>query len=121
MTEEVLWMIHLRDGRTIKNENIWDVPEDEITSIERVVDGKLYTIRKSPALTNFFVKTTSGQELRMLPGKNIVSPPVIVERIVGAYVKPSDKPVRIELAIDPKTGNVKLSCFPVKEITKDGF
>ena len=115
------WLIHLTDGRTLTDKDAYphDVPSDQITSVERIVDNRVYTICGSPVLKNFFVKTTAAQSLSLV-GKG-VRPPEILERIIGCYIEGKNGPVRLELVISPSTGNCKLIAIPVRKITKDGF
>jgi len=46
---------------------------------------------------------------------------MIHEKIIGCFLKGESGPIRLELSIDPRTGNCKLMATPVKKITKDGF
>lgn len=115
------WLIHLKDGRTLTDKDAYphDVPAGQITSVERIINGKAYTICGSPVLKNFFVKTTAARMLSLV-GKG-VRPPEIMERIVGCFIEGKDGPIRLELMIQPSTGNCKLVAVPVKKITKNGF
>ncbi len=125
--EEVLWIIHVKDGRSftqkdgtpdevIKNN---DLAEDDITSVERIVDGKVYTITKSRELHTFFVMSTGSLEMSMTRGS--YTPQQIDERILGCYVDGKDGPIRLQLIVDAHTGNVKLVAAKVDKATKDGF
>jgi len=115
------WIIHLKDGRTLTDKDAFphEVPSDEITSVERIVNGRVYTICRSPLLTNFFVKTTAARTLSLTSGQP--STPMILERIIGCYIEGKDGPIRLELKINPENGNCKLVAIPVKKITKDGM
>ena len=116
------WIIHLKDGRTFTDKDgyPWDFPQDQITSVERIVNGKAYTICNSPFLKNFFVKTLAGQTISLMGG-GPPSAPVIMERILGCFIETKQGFIRLELAINPSTGSCKLIAIPTKEISKDGF
>jgi len=117
----VQWIIHLKDGRTLTDKEALpnDIPSEEISSVERIVNGRAYTIYGSPVLKNFFVKTTAAQTLAVTSGK--VEPPTILERIIGCFIEGKNGPIRLELSIDPIHGHCKLNAIPVKKVTKDGF
>jgi len=117
----VEWLIHLKNGKTLTDKDAYphEIPSEQITSVERIVKGRTYTICSSPVLRNFFVKTTAARTMSLV-GKGVREQQVL-ERIIGCYVVSKDKPVRIELCIDPHGGNCKLIATPVKVITKDGF
>ena len=116
----VEWIIHLKNGSTLTDKDVYpsDVPSDQITSVERIISGRAYTICGSPALHNFFVKTTASKVLPLYASDDD-TPTEILERIIGCFVVSG--PTRIELCIDPNTGNCKLVATPVKVVTKDGF
>lgn len=115
------WIIHLRNGKTLTDKDSYphDVNQEEITSVERVEGNKVASIMRSEVLTNFFVKTSASQDLAIL-GEGTY-PVHVEERIVGAFIMPQDSPVRIELIIDPETGNVKLRATRVSKVRKDGL
>jgi len=118
MTE---WIIHLKNGRTLTDKDAYpsDVDSKEISSVERIINGKTYTICNHPFFSNFFVKTTAARMLSLV-GKG-VRPPQIMERILGCYVVTEAGPVRLELVINPHNGNCKLTAIKVDKMTKDGF
>ena len=115
------WIIHLKDGRTLTDRDAYphDISNEQITSVERIVNGKVYTIKNSPVLKNFFVKSTEGKTLALFTGGT--RPAVVYERILGCFVEGKDGPIRLELTVDARTGNCKLIAVPTKKITKDGF
>ena len=122
---QVKWLIHLKDGKTLTSNDCYphDVPQETITSVERIVElpggrTQVASVLKSEVLTNFFVKTTASKEMRPFGGSP--SPTVVEERIVGAFVLPQETPVRLELIID-KTGKVKLRTHRVNIMRKDGL
>jgi len=120
------WIIHLKSGKsyTDKEKYPWDVPEDEITSVERIISGRSISIKKHPALHNFFVKTTESRDLAMMtsPGQQAeVKPPMVEARTVGAHIGESPNVYRLELFIDPRNQNVQLQVTKVEKATRDGF
>lgn len=118
-----MWLIHTKSGKTFtsKTHYPWDVPEDEITSIERIVDSKSIAIKKQPGLHHFFVKSTESRDFVMMGLKKGARPPVVEARAVGCHIGEGDNVYRIELECDPRTGNVLLDVKKVKRATKDGF
>jgi len=108
------WIIHLKDGRTFTDRDgyPWNFPQDQISSVERVINGRTYTICGSPLFKNFFVKTTAGQTISLVGG-GVPSKPTVMERILGCYIEGKDGPIRLELSVDPATGNCKLNAFKV--------
>jgi len=115
------WIIHTKDGKTFTDKDCYphEVDQETITSVERVEGDMIASILKSPCLTNFHVKTTASQDF--LPAEGRANPVQIEERIVGAFIPPQDKPVRLELIIVPGTRNVKLRVVPVSTMRKDGL
>lgn len=117
----VRWIIHLKSGKSFTDKDGLpsDYPQDQITSVERIISDRHYVICNSPFFRNFFVKTSASQTYTLIgggpPGK-----PVVTERILGCYFETKDGPVRLELAVDPN-GNCKLSTKKVKKVTLDGF
>jgi len=118
-----MWLIHTKSGKTYtsKEKYPWDVPEEEITSVERIVDGKSVSIRKHPDLHHFFVKSTESRDFVMMGPNPGARPPVVEARAVGCHIGTAPNIYRLELACDPRTGNVCLTVQKVKEATKDGF
>jgi len=121
-----MWVIHLKNGKTLTSDECCphEVPQDEITSCERISEtksGNLVTsIMKSDVLTDFFVKTSANKPMQMFGGQ--AAPVIIDERILGAFIPPQDTPVRLELITEPGTGRVKLRAIKVaKEYRKDGL
>jgi len=117
----VEWIIHLKNGKTLTDKDAYpsDIDSSEISSVERIVNGRVYTICGHPSLKNFFVKTTAARLISLVGGG--VRPPQIMERILGCFIETKEGPVRLELVIDPNKGNCKLVATKVKQITKDGF
>ena len=118
-----LWLIHTKSGKTYtsKTHYPWQVENDQITSVERIINKRSIAIKKSPVLHTFFVKTTMSQDF--VPNvRNGTRPPQVEARAVGCYIKgEGGKNIRVELVCNPKTGNVYLEAKEVKKVTKDGF
>lgn len=115
------WAIHLKDGKTLTDKDCYphEVDQEEITSIERIEGDLIATIMKSSCLTSFFVKTSASQDINPFEGGT--RPVQIEERIVGAFLPPQERPVRLELIIVPGTRNVKLRVLSVNTLRKDGL
>lgn len=115
------WCIHLKDGKTLTDREHYphEVDQEKITSVERIEGDLVVTILKSECLSNFFVKTAASQDMDPFSGK--AAPVRVEEKIVGAFILPQEKPIRIELAIVPGTRNVKLRVFPVNILRRDGL
>lgn len=123
--EKAKWITHTQDGKsyTSKTHYPWDVPEEEITSVERIVaGGKHIIIGKSDGLSAFFVKMEEGIDFAMM-GKNPGQRPKKVHKeVVGCHIAVDDDNIyRLELAYVPRNGSVVLTAKKVKKITKDGF
>lgn len=97
------------------------MPNEEITSVERIIDGKSVSIKKHPDLYNFFVKSTESRDFVMLGENPGARPPIIEARSVGCHLGEPPNVYRIELECDPRTGNVILLIQKVSIATKDGF
>jgi hypothetical protein len=116
-------LIHTKSGKTFtsKTHYPWDVPEENITSVERVIDGKSIAIKKHPALHHFFVKSTESRDFVMVGARPGSRPPTVEARAVGCHIGKPPNVYRLELGCDPRTGNVILSARKVTEATRDGF
>jgi hypothetical protein len=122
-------MIHLKDGKTLTNADCFPhetevmaklgYSPDDITSVERVVDGRILTIKKSALVEDFFVATDVGADMRMIPGPQ--PPPEITKRTLGCYLKDSDPPVQCNLVMNAKSYDVWLECYVVEKKTKKGI
>jgi len=123
------WMIHLDDGKTLTDadcfphevevlEKLGYTPEN-ITSIERVISGRLLTIKKSPFIDKFFVATEEGQDVSMAGGP--ISPPIISKRIIGCHLLNSDPAIQCRLVMDPRNFNVTLKFIEVQKPTRKGI
>ncbi len=121
-------MIHTKDGKTHtdKTAYIWDIPPEEITSVERTVpldNGKkiVMSVKKSDGIHNIFVKATQSQDFVMM-GNQAGSRPVVVDALaIGFHVGEEPNVTRIEIECDPRTGNVVAHAVKVKQATRDGF
>jgi len=125
-----LWMIHFDDGATLTDEhcaphevNIMaelGYSPERITSVERVVGGRIITIKKSPLIENFFVATDASRDMSMSPGGGNL-PVMIQKRMLGCYLKNSDPPIQCRLIMDAKNFDVLLECFRVRKKTAAGI
>jgi len=118
-----LWMIHLRDGRTLTDEHASpDEIEDElITGVDRLIEGKLLTVTKSGFAENLFVGTEEYQDV-MLGGTHATQTgPTITKRILGGYIKGTNPPLQFRLTMDPRTLNTELRFIRVKKMTRKGI
>jgi len=118
-------IIHFRDGSTITDKEIYphQVSEkqlENITSVERVVEGWHLSILKSELIKGFFIMTEAFQSLVLRAGKS-GPPPSVSMRALGCYLKDSDPAVKILLAMDPRTKNLVLESTWVKTFRSDGF
>ncbi len=118
-------IIHFKDGSTLTDKEVYphEVSEEQlenITSVERVVEGWHLSILKSELVKSFFIITEAFQSLILKPGKH-GPPPKISMRTLGCYLKDSDPPVRILLGMDPRTKNLVLESTWVKNFRSDGF
>jgi len=111
------WLIHLRNGKTITDEQAYphELDQNQITSVERIIEGVVVTLLKSECLSDFFVKTTAFQDFMPFP-EGQTMPPVIEERIVGGYIPPQKTPVIVDIALDPRSFNYKVKVVPVESV-----
>lgn len=125
----VRWLIHMKDGKTLTDQdcfphelNIMEKrgysPED-ITSVERLINGRHLTIKKSEWIDTFFVATEEGIDVKM--GGPHQAPPIITKRMIGCYIKETDPPLQVRLTMDPRNFNTKLEFIRVKKITLKGI
>lgn len=122
-------MIHLRDGKTLTDADCFPhevevmaklgYGPDDITSVERVVDGRILTIKKSDLVGDFFVATEVGADMRMTPGPQ--PPPEITKRTLGCHLKNSDPPIQCKLIMNAKSYDVWLECYEVEKMTRKGI
>lgn len=120
---DALWLIHTKNGETFtsKTHYPWDVPVEDITSVERIIGGKSVAIKAHPSLHDFFVKSDASIDFVMV-GKNPGARPTEIDaRIIGCHIGEPPNVHRIELQCDSKTGNVMLVVKDVEKATKDGF
>lgn len=125
------WMIHLKDGRTLTNADCdphridimresFGVEPEDITSVERIVAGRILTIRKSPFIEGFFVATEASRDMAMTRGGGNL-PVIIQKRWIGCYLKNSDPPIQCNLVMNAQSGDAWLECFEVKKQTLKGI
>jgi len=118
-------ILHFKDGSTLTDKEILphEVSEEQlenITSVERVIAGWHLSILKSESIKSFFIMTEAFQNVVLKAGKQGPNPNVSL-RALGCYLKDSDPPVKILLAMDPRTKNVILESSWVKTFRPDGF
>jgi len=117
-------MIHLRDGTTLTDADVYphEVDSELITSVERVVGSRTITIKKSPFVEDFFVGTEASVDFKMMGrGAGSASPTQTLKRILGCYVKDSDPPIQCQFSMDPRTYNTLLEFFEVHEKAVEGI
>ena len=113
----VLWRVKTRE-KTVEDVEPHKV-EGEILSVERYVGGRVFRIPMKPYLASPYMKTDACFSMSMngKGGGNRVT-----GRIVGVHLKPkSDRFYRLELHVDPSTGNCQLNVVEVDKVTDDGF
>jgi len=119
-----LWMIHLRDGTTLTDADVYphEVDSELITSVERVVSGRTMTIKKSPFIEDFFVGTEASVDFKMMGrGAGSGSAAETLKRILGCYVKDSDPPIQCQFSMDPRTYNTLVEFFEVHRKAAEGI
>jgi len=96
-----VFIVHLRDGRTLKESDgvDWsDVPAHNITSLQLYRNGKYYTV------------TADGRNVKFIQLKRAITgsgpmPQGICERVIGLVT--GDMAVKMQ--VDEKSGDVKLT------------
>jgi len=117
-------MIHLRDGSTLTDADVYphEVDSELITSVERVVRGRTITIMKSPFIEGFFVGTEASIDFKMMGrGAGSASATETLKRILGCYVKDSDPPIQCQFSMDPRTFNTLVEFFEVHRKAAEGI
>jgi len=118
------WMIHLRDGSTLTDADVYphEVDSERITSVERVVGDRTMTIKKSPFVEDFFVGSEASVDFKMMGrGAGTASPTQTTKRILGCYVKDSDPPIQCQFSMDPRTFNTLVEFFEVHKKAAEGI
>lgn len=120
------WLIHLDDGATLTDQDCYphDIDrlgysDENITSVERVINGRHMTIKKSPYTNMFFVATEESVDMAF--GGGAVKPPLVTKRMLGCHLIGSDPPVQVRLVMDPRNYNVSLKLHEVKKPTRRGI
>lgn len=123
------WLIHLNDGKTLTDADCYphevEVLEklgyspESLTSVERVINGRHLTIKKSPLIDSFFVGTEVARDMRMTKGPQ--PPAVITKRLLGCYLLNSDPIVQVRLNMDPRNFDVDLKFLEIVRKTKRGI
>ncbi len=124
------WIVHTKSGKTYTDkegypndiEKLVTEKNDEVTSVERVINGRSIAIKKSPHLHTFFVKTTESRDFVMMGAQLGGRPPVVEAKAVGGHIDVQPGEIyRFELEIDPRNGDVRLGVQKVQKATPDGF
>lgn len=111
-TDNLMYIVHFKDGTTRKiHEGEPGAPYPHqldistVTSIERVVNGVVYSIKNHPEIESFFVKTTVQDDMLVGgPGPKHKGTSTILERILGFELNG----YKIELIINAKHNHCKL-------------
>jgi len=117
-------MIHMRDGSTLTDADVYphEVDSELITSVERVVNGRTMTIKKSPFIEDFFVGTEASVDFKMMGrDSGSASPTQTLKRILGCYIKESDPPIQCQFSMDPRTFNTLVEFFEVHDKAAEGI
>jgi hypothetical protein len=122
------WMIHCKSGKTYTDRDALPstVPTgEEITSVERFVNGRVVAVKASKAINNIFVKACESKDLGILVDDCKITalegPTVVDALIVGFHVGEGENVYRVELVCDSHNGNVLCTTSKVKNATCDGF
>lgn len=120
------WLIHLDNGITLTDQdcyphniNTLGYSDENITSVERVINGRHMTIKKSPYTSMFFVATEESVDMAFSAIKQ--KPPQVTKRMLGCHLVDSDPPVQVRLVMDPRNYNVSIKFHEVKKPTKKGI
>jgi hypothetical protein len=119
--------MHFKDGTTLTDKEVWPhlLTEEQfqnITSVERVVQGWHLTILKSALIKNYFIATEVTQGLKLKPkGGKSFPPAKISMRSIGCYLEGSDPPVKLVLSMDPRTKGILLESTWTKNFRPNGF
>ena len=108
---EVMYIVHFKDGTTRKvhtGEPGAPYPHQldttTVSSIERVVNGVVYSIKNHPDIESFFVRTTAQEDVRV-GGPKSKGASTIIERILGFELNG----YKIELIINAKHNHCKVN------------
>lgn len=119
--------MHFKDGTTLTDKEVWphQLTEEQfqdLTSVERVVQGWHLSILKSEMVRSYFIITEVTQAIKLLPQGGFTAPPPKMRvRSIGCYLKESDPPVKVLLGMDPRTKNISLECTWTKNFRPNGF
>lgn len=105
----IMYIVHFKNGTTkVVNDGEPGAPYPEqldtreVSSIERVIDGRVYTIKNHPDIDSFFVKTTAQVDFNPFTTTRTEQ---ITERILGCVIGDHI----LELIITPHNGHCKLT------------
>lgn len=109
---ELMYIVHFKDGTTRKvhtGEPGAPYPHQldttTVSSIERVVNGVVYSIKNHVDIESFFVKTTAQDDVRVSGGPTRKGVSTIIERILGFELNG----YKIELIINAKHNHCKVN------------
>lgn len=121
-------MIHTKSGKTYTDRDAypWTLPAgEEITSVERNVNGKTIAVKASKEIHHIFVKASESKDIAMLVDAEVAHlmerPPVVEALAIGFHVGVEPNIYRIELECDPRNNNVLSHVVKVEKATIDGF
>jgi len=92
-----------------------EVDQDQITSVERIVDGVVISLMKSDCLKYFFVLTSASIDFKPF-GENEQRPTQIEERILGAFILPQKNPVVIDTNFDIRSNSFKVKVLSLEHV-----
>jgi hypothetical protein len=120
-------LMHFSDGTTLTDKDVWphQLTEEQfqdLTSVERVVQGWHLSILKSALVKSYFIITEVTQALKLTPKGGRSSPPAKMRgRTLGCYLEGSDPPVKLLLTMDPRTKNIFLEAIWCKNFRPNGL
>lgn len=120
-------LLHFKDGSTLTDKEVWphQITEEQfenLTSVERVVQGWHLSILKSELVKGYFIITEVTQALKLNPkGGRTAPPPKMVGRSIGCYLEGSDPPVKLVLTMDPRTRDIVLEGTWTKNFRPNGL
>jgi len=130
------WLIHMEDGETVTDVlphklSAYGYTQNQITSVERIIEGRHLTIKKSLYLENYFMMVDAGITLQLFSGGPKAGPPKVALKNIGGYVKdsmvltedetPRESHLQFRYGMHPKTGDVNLEFLRVNKVTPTGI
>jgi len=119
--------MHMDDGKTLSNEDCYPhnvstrgYNQKQITSVERLVNGRHIRVKKSPMIApEWFVATEEDIPLDLQRAHRL--PKIVISKMIGFYIKDTDPPVQIKFGMAPLSHDVRLQVHQVKEVTAKGL